>query len=197
LLSLLGERIPEALAEFLSELRAQTKAAGQYHDHVDARLAVLPKEIAAGVDLCGMAREMSEALRQQFVATGLQDSTALLRTSAGEVKTLSSDVAATLQTIAREYRSISSTISGELTKLVAASRQVEEYNYRLTVHDQSSRWLWQVLFAVVLFLMGGLCGIQLEKRQITNALTHLAGQVERIQAPALAPVRAAPARKRE
>ena len=53
LLSLVGQRVPDALGEFLAELRAQTKAAATYHSQVDARLAALPQEIAAGVDVAG------------------------------------------------------------------------------------------------------------------------------------------------
>ena len=42
LLSLLAQRVPDALAEFLAELRAQTTAAGEYHSKLDERLARLP-----------------------------------------------------------------------------------------------------------------------------------------------------------
>jgi hypothetical protein len=44
LLSLLGQRVPEALADFLAELRAQTKVSAEYHAQVDGRLARLPQE---------------------------------------------------------------------------------------------------------------------------------------------------------
>ena len=42
LLSLVGQRVPDALAELLTELRGQSKAAADYHGQVDARLAHFP-----------------------------------------------------------------------------------------------------------------------------------------------------------
>ncbi len=50
LLSLLGQRIPDALVEFLEEFRLKTKAEAEYCAKVEARLANLPKEIADGID---------------------------------------------------------------------------------------------------------------------------------------------------
>jgi hypothetical protein len=70
LLSLLGQRLPDVLAEFLAELRAQTKAAGSYHDKLDERLARLPDEIAQGVDPSAIAKAMSESFRQQLAGCG-------------------------------------------------------------------------------------------------------------------------------
>src|SRR5271166_5722236 len=93
LLSLLAQRVPDALAEFLAELRAQTTAVGEYHTQLDGRLARLPHEIAAGVDASAIAKAMSESFRQQLAATRLQDATALLHLSAKEIKALTANLA--------------------------------------------------------------------------------------------------------
>jgi hypothetical protein len=79
LLSLLGQRVPDAVAELLIEMRDQTAVAAEYHTHVDARLASLPQEIAEGVDASAIANTMAEAFRQQIASTGLENTTALLR----------------------------------------------------------------------------------------------------------------------
>jgi hypothetical protein len=47
--SLIGMRIPDALMQFLAELREQTNAAAENHAKMDSRLVKLPSEIAAGV----------------------------------------------------------------------------------------------------------------------------------------------------
>src|SRR5690349_10114845 len=147
LLSLFAQRVPDALAEFLAELRAQTTAAGEYHAQVNERLASLPHEIAAGVDASAIAEAMSESFRQQLAATGLQDTTALLNLSAKEIKALSANIVTTLRPVTQEYKGISATIAAELGKLTAASRQLQEHNARLIVRERSNAWLWQGLLA--------------------------------------------------
>jgi hypothetical protein len=173
LLSLVGQRVPDALAEFLAELREQTKAAGNYHAKVDERLADLPQEIAAGVDPGAIAKAMSEKFRQQLAATGLQDAATLLNASAKEIKTLSGNIAAALKPVTQEYRGISATISPELTKLAIASANLREHNAQLFVQERSNRWLWQGLSGLALLLIGGVSGIVLEKRQTTDLLNNI------------------------
>ena len=63
LLSLVGQRVPMRSASFFTELRAQTKATANCHGQMDARLAALPQEIAAGVDVARLAKAMSERFR--------------------------------------------------------------------------------------------------------------------------------------
>ncbi len=181
LLSLLGQRVPEALAAFLAELREQTKISAEYCAQVDARLARLPQEIADGVDAGVIAKAMSESFRQQVAATGVQDAAALLHSSTRDVKALSSQMSATLKPLMNEYKSISATISAELIKLTAASRQLERHNGRLIVEQRSSAQLWQFLLALVLFLVGGVCGVLLENHQITDGLANIHAQIERIR----------------
>lgn len=180
LLSLLGQRVPDAMAELLAEIRAQTAVAGEYHARVDERLAQLPKEIAAGVDANAIAKSMSESFRQQLVASGLQDTAALLNLSAREIKALAANIASALKPVTQEYKGISGTISAELAKLTLASRHLEEHNARLIVQERSNAWLWQGVLALVLYLAGGLSGIVLEKRQTTDALRSLA-TIQQIQ----------------
>ena len=50
-LSLLAQRLPDILSGFLATLKEQTETAGEYHLQLEKRLAQLPVEIAAGVDL--------------------------------------------------------------------------------------------------------------------------------------------------
>ena len=196
LLSLVGQRVPDALAEFLAELRAQTVATADYHAKVDARLVSLPSEIAAGVDPAAVAQAMSEGFRQQLAATGLRDTAALLASGAKDIRALSGEVAAALKPAAGEYRSIASTISAETAKLLTAARQVEEHNARLIVEQRSHRWALQAVGALLLFLVGGLCGIVLEKRQTVDVLRDLGLQVERAERPASVPIVEVPRKKK-
>jgi hypothetical protein len=182
LLSLLGQRVPDALATFVAELREQTKISADYCNRLEARLAGLPREIADGVDAVAIAKAMSESFRQQVVSAGVREAAALLHASARDAKTLSNQISATLKPLLNEYKSISATISAELAKLMAASRHLEHHNARLITEQYPSRQLWQCLLALVLFLIGGICGILIESHRISDDLANIHAQIERIRA---------------
>ena len=196
LLSLLGQRLPDALAEFLAELRAQTKAAGNYHDKLDERLASLPNEIAQGVDPSAIAKAMSESFRQQLSACGLQDAAILLNASVKEIKALSAQIGAALKPVSQEYRGISATISTELGKLTAASRRLQEHNSKLILQERANGRLWKGMLGLVLFLAGGICGILLEKRQMAGFMSNIGARIETVQTPD-GPIVALPKRDRK
>jgi hypothetical protein len=185
LLSLMGQRLPDALAELLVELRTQAKAAGEYHAQVDARLADFPAQIVEGVDVGAVAKGMSEAFRQQLAATALHDTAALLKAATVTIKQLSGEISASLKPAANEYRGITSTISTETAKLVTAARNVEEHNRRLILQQHSNHRVLLALAALVVFLLGGFAGIELEKRQTIDALATVGTPSERIQTPTL------------
>jgi hypothetical protein len=125
LLSLIGQRMPDAMAELLAELRSQTKVAADYYNQVDMRLATLPMEIAAGVDPVAVATSMSEVFRQQLAATCLEDTAALLRVSTTTIKALSGELTATLKPVADEFRCLTSALAKDTADLVAAALRVE------------------------------------------------------------------------
>jgi hypothetical protein len=49
------------------------------------------------------------------------------------------------------------------------------------VQERWNAWLWQVLLALLLFLVGGLCGIVLEKRQAVEVHANDGPRMERGQ----------------
>lgn len=163
LVSLLGQRVPDALGEFLSELRAQTAISGEHVALVEERLAALPGELAAGVDIEAITRAMSEAFRQQIKDVGLADAALLMRGTARDIRAVSGDMAAALRPVTSEYKALAATITAELTTLVAAARLVEQHNARLIVRAQSVRWWDLGLLWVGLFAVGMVCGMLLAR----------------------------------
>jgi beta-glucosidase-like glycosyl hydrolase len=190
LLSLLGQRIPDALAELLNELRTQVTAANKYHAQVDSRLASLPDEIAAGVDIDTMANSLAESFRQQLAATGLETTANLLRNSSREITALSGQISASLKPTAQEYKSVTATISSELARLTLASEEVRRHNSQLMAQERSNNWWLFGFMMLSILLVGILAGITMEKSGTTDALVNLGTQVERIQTPAAVPATA-------
>ena len=197
LLSLVGQRLPDAFAEYLAELRQLTGTAGEYYSRVDERLAGLPQEIASGVDARAIAKAMSESFRQQLAATGLQDTAALLRSSAADLKSVTAQVAVAIKPLTSEYKGISATVTAELDKLRAASAQLRQHNAELFAQERANAWLWQGMCALVLFFVGGLCGLLWEKHQTTDALGNVGAQIEGIRIPECSPKMELPNRNRK
>jgi hypothetical protein len=156
LLSLVGQRVPDALAELLIELRGQSRAAADYHAAVDARLANLPREIAAGVDPKVIAEQMSEVFRQRIEKTGLRDAVGLLGPAVTTLKALSGDLTTSMAPVVCQ-------IDSGIAKLVAAAATVDQHNQQLIAEQRAKErargWQIPALAALIVFLIGGLCGI--------------------------------------
>ena len=195
LLTLLGQHIPDALGETLGELRAQATAAKQYHARVDALLASLPDEIAAGVDVDAMTKSLAESFRQQIAATGLETTANLLRNASKEITALSGQISASLKSAAKEYENTSATISRELARLTLASDELRRHNTQLMAQEHSNSWWLQAVLMLALLLVGIAAGISIEKRQTTDVLRDVRSQVERIQTPAAVSVPIVAAKK--
>ncbi len=184
LLSLLGQRVPAALADAMTELRELNNSASDYHDKINQRLANLPGEIADGLNV----EKMGEAFRQQFTATGLQTSAGLLRDSSREISALSNEICATLAPLSQKYETVTAAIDKGITRLTAATEAVERQNGQLIAEQHS--WPRQAVYVMVIFLLGGLCGVVFENRQTADVLTNVNAQIERIQTPVAPPVAA-------
>ncbi|MDQ2949454.1 MAG: hypothetical protein M3Y27_26540 [Acidobacteriota bacterium] len=164
-------------------MRALAKVSAEHHAQVDQRLAALPGEIAAGVDVNAMAETMSEAFRQQLGATGLRDTAALLRVSVSEITGLGNQMAAALRPATMDYQAVAATITHEVHQLTAASTHLTEHNAQLIARDKSTQWRWYLMMSSILLLLGILCGIVMEKFQTSDALLNVSSQIERLQSP--------------
>ena len=183
LLALLGQRIPDAIAELVAELRTHAAAAAKQYTQVDLRLAKMPQEIVAGVDPKVIAKEMSESFRQQLMSSGLQDTAALLKAATVTIKTLAAEVASGLKPATQEYAGLVSKISTETTQLMQTARQIQEQNTRFLEQqrNRSLRWVWEGIVAMLLFVLGAQYGLMVEKRHTSDALNHLMLQMERLE----------------
>lgn len=173
LLSLVGQRVPDAVAQLLMELRSQTKTVAEYHSQVDARLANLPKEIAAGVDPAAIAKNMSESFRQQLSATALHDTASLLKAAVITLKSLSAELISALQPI-------SATLADQTAKLVATAQAVDLQAGRVD-YPQKRSGRWQGVLAVSLFVLGALYGGFIERRQTNDSLRTIVDQIDQIR----------------
>jgi len=186
-LSLLGQRIPDALRESLEAFRHQSQSAALYHQKLDERLARLPAEIAEGVDPEELAEAMSESFRQQIAATGLDDTARLLSASVAGLRTVSSELATSVRPLTNQYAGIGTAISAELTRLTNASAQLRQHNADLVAQAAEARWLWRIVFCLATLCIGFVVGLAFEKSSTASALADLNYQVTQVQQRLAAP----------
>ena len=186
LLSVLGQRVPDALADAMTELRELSTAAGDYHTKVDERLANLPREIADGLDV----EKIAEKFRQQFAATGLQTSAGLLRDASKEISALSAQISATLAPLEENYTKVAGAIATELEELTLASRTMQAYNAQLIREQPGNSWIWNTALVMVMFLLGAVCGDVYATNKTANVLTNINAQLQRLQMPVAPPAAA-------
>ena len=172
LVSLLGQRLPDALFGCITEIRKQAEIAAHDRARIEERLGRLPDEITAGVEITTIAKAVGEAIRQHIHTVGLQESVVLLRSSASEMKIVASKIANQLQ----PYRALSSQISVDIHRLTAAANQAQDQFSTLTDRRHNGGWRWLAVLAVIVFLLGGLCGVLLENHQIASLCASQAGR---------------------
>jgi hypothetical protein len=182
LLSLLGQRLPDALAAAITELRELTERAGDYYGEIDARLAGLPAEIAAGVDVSKVARDMGELFRQQLSGMGFETSAVLLRSTAAEMTALAGHLSMSLKPIAQDFKSLTGSLADGISTLNGHSRSLESHGSQSAESERLASWRWRFILILAAFLVGGFCGVVLEKQQTADMLGRLSTQIQCVQA---------------
>jgi hypothetical protein len=172
LLSLVGQRIPDALTEFLLEFRLRADAEAEFCGQVNARLAKLPQEIAEGVDPAVVAKAMSESFRQQLATSGLQETAALLKAAVITLKTLSGELTNVIKPVAMMH-------SEETKTLLTTVHRMEEENARESSRTRAMRWILVCFALVVTFLLGEFSG-EVSERWHMWKIGESAVQVERL-----------------
>jgi hypothetical protein len=123
LLTLVGQRIPEAVATLTIELQAQAQAASVCCNIFKNRLDRLAAEIKEGVDTSAIAKVMAESVRQG-AGSELADVRKLASEVAGDLRLLSHTVrGATGETVAERAKLIQLTL--ELNSAVAAIEKLD------------------------------------------------------------------------
>jgi hypothetical protein len=163
LLSLLGQRLPDALAESMTQMRSLTDKAGEYYGEIDNRLEALPGQITMAVDINRIATEMGELFRQQIAASTLESSAAQLRNSLAEITALSGQITTSVKLATLEYKAVADSISAGVSKLTAAAAQLENHHVQPGALAQSSAWLLHGLLLLVTLLVGVVAGMSWER----------------------------------
>jgi len=143
LLTLVGQRIPEAAASVTTEMRAQADAASARYKLLDQRLDRLVGDITEGIDTSAIARGMTESVRQA-TEKELLDVRKLAEEVADNLRVLSRAArAATVQTFAERAK-----LTEVVLDLIAATDASVQRNRQ---QKDTIRWL--------VLLSGFLCGI--------------------------------------
>jgi len=182
LLSLLGQRLPDALAAAITELRELTERAGDYYGEIDARLAGLPAEIAAGVDVSKVAKDMGELFRQQLSSMGFETSAVLLRSTAAEMTALAGHLSTSLKPIAEDFKSLADSIADGVSTFSAHSRSSEGPGSQSAESERPQSRRTHLILILAVLLAGGFCGVVFEKAQTADVLDRLSTQIHCAQA---------------
>jgi hypothetical protein len=125
LLTLVGQRLPEAAATLTAELQAQARVASTYYELFNDRLSRLPAEITHGVDTSAIARAMAESVRQA-AGKELVDLQRVAKDLTQDLRLLSRTVrGATVETVA-ERAKLTQVVLG----LMSAAAEIEKRDRR-------------------------------------------------------------------
>ena len=150
-LTLVGNNLPEALAEEVRAIRSLSERIEKANAATDERLSKLPSEIAAGLDPSAIAKEMSHSFRQQLSQTALHETASLMKAAVITLKSLSTELVTTLQPI-------SVTLGEQTTTLLATLKLVNEFEQRPPAAASSGTVALQSFLFFAVFVAGGVAG---------------------------------------
>ncbi len=151
-LTLIGNKLPEALADEARALRLLSERIDKANAAMDERIGRLPNEIAAGVDPIVIAKAMSESFRQQLSATALHDTASLMKAAVITLKGLNAEVAGNLKPLTVE-------LSEKTATLLSTLKQLNEVEHAAVVGGKCKCGIvLQVALALVVFVAGGIAG---------------------------------------
>jgi uncharacterized membrane protein len=142
----------------------------------------LPAEIAAGVDVSKVARDMGELFRQQLTGMGFETSAVLLRSTAAEMVALAGHLSTSLKPIAQDFKSVAGSIADGVSTLSAHSRCLESHGSQSVESERPQSWRWHFVLILAVFLVGGFCGVVFERTQTSDVLDRLSTQTHCAQA---------------
>jgi len=135
LLTLVGQRIPEAAATLTAELQAHAKAASAYYELFNDRLSRLAAEITEGVDASAVAKAMAESVRQ---AAGKE----LM-----DVRKLAGEVAEDLRLLSRTARIATAEATAERAKLIQQTLDLKTSADAVAKRNQQQKGtIWCLVF---------------------------------------------------
>jgi hypothetical protein len=142
LLTLLGQRIPAAVATLTTELQAQAQAASACCNIFNNRLDRLAAEITNGVDTSAIAKAMAESVRQ-----GAGNELA-------DVRKLAAEVTGDLRLLSRTVRAATGETEAERAKLIQLTLELNSAVATIGKRDRRQEPIIRLLLVVSGFVSG-------------------------------------------
>lgn len=149
--ALLAEHIPDAVAELLNEIRANTQAMRESRDAMDERLACLPDEIAGCADPNAIGRALAESIRQSAGA------------ELAEVGKVATETTAALRPLRAQYNAVTAQIASQLGRFTEVSLDLSQATAKLAERDRKRGVALLWLGAALLFMVGAGVGYALAR----------------------------------
>ncbi len=115
------------------------------------------------MDINQIAKEMGELFRQQIASSSLESSATHLRNSLAEMTALSGQIANSVKPATLEYKALADSIAAGVTKLMAASAQLQSQQVQPSEPEKSGAWLLLGLLMLVMLLVGLVVGMSSER----------------------------------
>jgi hypothetical protein len=142
LLTLVGQRIPEAAAALTAELQAQSRAASACYELFSDRLNRLAAEVTEGVDTSAIARAMAESVRQ---AAGKE----LM-----DVRKVASEVTGDLRLLSRTVRTATAEMAAERAKLTQVMLDLKQAAATIERRGQHRKTIVRLLLLLSGLILG-------------------------------------------
>ncbi len=205
-LTLMGQKLPEEIADKQSDLRdmlLKAQAAFQkhvetnasYHEKLNERLNQLPVEIANGVKPEAIVKVMTESFRQQIQKTGLQETQALLSVATNDLKKTTKDLCAAIEPITAQYNDLAykvekraANLNTQGNNLAQTAEKIQKKNAELVAQAQNVSW-WSIVALTVFALMAGVFGgITWEQHNVADLVVGLQNQIGKLQQAVQTPI---------
>ena len=100
------EQLTAILTRSAADFQSTKQAVAELHQQLEERLAHLPKEIIQGISPSVIAVKINESLRQQFLATGLPETSQALAIAAKQTRQTAAEFSSAAQELNNSYQSV-------------------------------------------------------------------------------------------
>ncbi len=158
------EQLTAILDHSVTDFQNTQQAIGDLHKQLEERLEHLPEEIVRGISPTVIAAKINESLRQQFIATGMPETSQALAIAAKQTRQTASEFSSAARELNNSYQSVVKDANESIREIRSSINRASEAaaNAATTLNRNFQRdykWAVYTLCAIALslgFILGDL-----------------------------------------